>query len=65
MVHVSLVERVGHPLALIGTMIGNQHGVGFSLEVGMSAGDDEEEEGSDAALEGSQVKEACQGDFLP
>lgn len=39
-------------------MIGNQHGVGFSVEVGMSAGADEEEEGSDAALEGSQVNEA-------
>ncbi|CAM9358757.1 unnamed protein product [Ectocarpus sp. 13 AM-2016] len=57
-IHVSLVERVGHPLALIGTMIGNQHGVGFSVEVGMSSGDDEEEQGSDAALEGSQVNEA-------
>ncbi len=56
MIHVSLVEKVGHPLAMLGTMIGNQHGVSFSREVGMSAGgEDDEEDG--LALEGAQVRE--------
>ena len=59
MIHVSLVEKVGHPLALIGTMIGNQHGVSFSREVGMSAGgEDDEDDG--LALEGTQVREGRQ-----
>lgn len=55
MIHVSLVEKVGHPQALIGTMIGNQHGVSFSREVGLSAGSEDDEE-EDSALEGSQVR---------
>lgn len=54
-IHVSLVEKVGHPQALIGTMIGNQHGVSFSQEVGLSVGSEEDEEDG-LALEGSQVR---------
>lgn len=61
MIHVSLVEKVDHPLALVGTMIGNQHGVSFSREVGMSAGsaEDDDDEGPGTTLEGFQVGECC------
>lgn len=58
MIHVSLAERVGHPLAMREVTIGNQHGVSFSREVGIRSGGDSDEEDSEtaAALEGSQVR---------
>lgn len=60
MIHVNLVERVGHPLAMLSTMVGNQHGVSFSQEVGMARNGEDadgDSDGSDtpAVLEGSQV----------
>ncbi|CAM9138972.1 unnamed protein product, partial [Hapterophycus canaliculatus] len=56
LLHVNLVEKLGHPLAMMGTIVGNQHGVSFSRELGLSRGDDHDgEEESAIALEGSMV----------
>ena len=63
MIHVNLVERVGHPLAMLATMVGNQHGVSFSQEVGVARNGeedaDDEREGSETTivLEGLQVRD--------
>ncbi|CAM9385152.1 unnamed protein product, partial [Scytosiphon promiscuus] len=57
LIHVSLVEKLGHPLAMMGTTVGNQHGVSFSREVGTSRGDDKDGAAeSNTALEGSQAR---------
>lgn len=54
-IHFSLVEKVGHPQALMGTMAGNQHGVSFSREVGLSTGSEDDDE-DEPVLAGSQVR---------
>lgn len=54
-IHISLSERLGHPLAMRDAKVGNQHGVSFSREVGLgdSGGDDDD---ITPVLEGSQVR---------